>query len=109
MYNKRLQRKCEATLNRTSTNIQSKIIKATNIELHKLWQQCKLIKVKIFETFSQEEQRRIRTNIRRRIQIIKKNTKRRHQRKMERDNLRIENNNNNNKRNWQFSRKHQVE
>ena len=65
--------------------------------------------MKIFETFSQEEQRRIRTNIRRRIQIIKKNTKRRHQRKMERDSLRIENNNNNNKRNRQFSRKHQVE
>ena len=52
---------------------------------------------------------RIRTNIRRRIQKIKKNTKHCHQRKMERDNVCIENNNNNNKRNRHFSRKHQTE
>ena len=63
------------------------------------------MKIKISETFSQEEQQTIRTNVRRGIQIIKKNTKRRHQRKIERDNLCIENNNNNNKRNRRFSRK----
>ena len=71
--NKQLQRKCESILNRTSRNIQSKVIKAVNIELHKLWQQRKLIKVKISETFSQVEQRRVRTNIRRRMQIIETN------------------------------------
>ena len=107
--NKQLQRKCEAILNRSSSDIQSKVIKAVNIELHKLWQQRKLIKRKISETFSPEEQRRIRTSIRRRIQINEKNTKRRYQRKIERDNLCIENNNNNKKRNRQFSRKHQIE
>ena len=107
--NKQLQRKCEAILNRTSRNIQSKVIKAVNIELHKLWPQRKLIEVKISETFSQEEQRRIRANIRRRMQIIEKNTNRRHQRKIKRDNLCIENNNNNKKRNRRFSRKHQIE
>ena len=63
------------------------------------------MKIKISETFSQEEQQTIRTNVRRGIQIIEKNTKRRHQRKIERDNLCIENNNNNNKRNRRFSRK----
>ena len=52
---------------------------------------------------------RIRTNTRPRIQIIKKNNKHWHQRKMERDNVCIENNNNNNKRNRHFSRKHQTE
>ena len=52
---------------------------------------------------------RIRTNIRPRIQKIKKNTKHCHQRKMERDNVCIENNNNNNKRNRHFSRKHETE
>ena len=74
-------------LYRTSRNIQSKTIKAVNIKLHKLCQQRKLIKIKISETFSQEEQRRIRPNVRRRIQIIAKNIKPRHQRKIERDNL----------------------
>ena len=54
-------------------------------------QQRDLIKTKISETFSHEEQRRIRTNIRHRIQIIEKNTKRRHQRKIERDNVCFEN------------------
>ena len=107
--NKQLQRKCEVILNRTSRNIQSKVIKAVYIELHKLWQQRRLIKVKISETFSQVEQRRIRTNIRRRMQIIETNTKRRHQRKIKRDNFCIENNNNNKKRNRRFSRKHQIE
>ena len=63
------------------------------------------MKIKISETFSQEEQQTIRTNVRRGIQIIEKNTKRRHQRKIERDNLCIESNNNNNKRNRRFSRK----
>ena len=63
------------------------------------------MKIKISETFSQEEQQTIRTNVRRGIQIIEKNTKRRHQRKIERDNLCIENNNNNNKRNRRISRK----
>ena len=87
-----MQRKCEAILKRRSRNIQSKVIKVVNIELYKLWQQRKLIKIKISETFSQEEQRRIRANIRRRIQIIEKNTKRRHQRKIERGKLCIENN-----------------
>ena len=72
-------------------------------------QQRDLIKTKISETFSHEEQRRIRTNIRHRIQIIEKNTKRRHQRKIERDNVCFENNNNNKKRNRRFSRKHQIE
>ena len=43
------------------------------------------------------------------MQIIEKNTNRRHQRKIKRDNLCIENNNNNKKRNRQFSRKHQIE
>ena len=62
------------------------------------------MKIKISETFSQEEQQTIRTNVRRGIQIIEKNTKRRHQRKIERDNLCIESNNNNNKRNRRFSR-----
>ena len=67
-----MQRKCEAILNKTSRNIPIKIITAVDIELHNLWQQRKLIKIKISETFSQEEQRRIRTNIRHRIQIIEK-------------------------------------
>ena len=67
------------------------------------------MKIKISETFSQAEQHAIRTNFRRRIQIIEKNTKRSHQRKIERDNLCIENNNNNNKQNRRFSRKHQIE
>ena len=40
---------------------------------------------------------------------MEKNTKRRHQQKIERDNLCIKNNNNSNKRNWRFSRKHQIE
>ena len=57
------------------------------------------MKIKISETFSQEEQRRVRTNIRCRIQIIEKNTNRRHQRKIERDNLCVGYNNNNNERN----------
>ena len=74
-------------LYRTSRNIQSKAIKAVNIKLHKLCQQRKLIKIKISETFSQEEQRRIRPNVRRRIQIIAKNIKPRHQQKIERNNL----------------------
>ena len=55
------------------------------------------------------EQRRITSNVRRRIQITEKNTKRRHQQKIERDNLCIENNSNNNKRNRQFSKTHQIE
>ena len=97
-----MQRKCEAILKRRSRNIQSKVIKVVNIELYKLWQQRKLIKIKISETFSQEEQRRIRANIRRRIQIIEKNTKRRHQRKIERGKLCIENNSNNKNRNRRF-------
>ena len=81
-------------------NISSKtIIKAANIELHKLCKQRNLIKIKISETLSQVEQRRFRTNVRRRIQIIEKNTKHRHQQKIERDNLCIENNSNSNKRN----------
>ena len=67
------------------------------------------MKIKISETFSQADKHAIRTNFRRRIQIIEKNTKRRHQRKIERDNLCIENNNNNNKQNRRFSRKHQIE
>ena len=54
------------------------------------------------------EQRRITSNVRRRIQITEKNTKRRHQQKIERDNLCIENNSNNNKRNRQFKKK-QIE
>ena len=94
---------------RKMEEIYNGIIKAVNIELHQLWQQRKLMKVKISETFSQEEQRRIRTNIRRRMQIIEKNTNRKHQRKIKRDNLCIENNNNNKKRNRRFSRKHQIE
>ena len=40
---------------------------------------------------------------------MEKNTKRRHQQKIEQDNLCIENNKNSNKRNWRFSRKHQIE
>ena len=84
-------------------NISSKtIIIAVKVELHKLWKQRKLIKIKISEKLSHVEQRRIRTNVRRRIQITEKNTKRRHQQKIERDNLFIENNSNNNKRNRQF-------
>ena len=84
-------------------NISSKtIIKAVKVELHKLWKQRKLIKIKISEKLSHVEQRRIRTNVRRRIPITEKNTKRRHQQKIERDNLFIENNSNNNKRNRQF-------
>ena len=75
----------------------------------KLWKQRKLIKIKLSEKLCQEEQRRIRTNVRRRIQIIEKNTKHRHQQKIERDNLCIENNNNNNKQNRRFSRKYQIE
>ena len=104
-----MQRKCETILNRTARNIQSKVIKAVNIEVHKLWQQRKLIKVKISETYSQEEERRIRTNIRRKMQIIETNTKRKHKRKIERDKLCIENISNSKKRNRRFSRKHQIE
>ena len=106
---KQLQRKCEGILNRTSRKIQSKVIKLFNIELHNLWKQCKLIKIKLSEVLSQEEQRIIRTNVRRRIQIIEKNTKRIHQRKIERDNLCIENSNNKNKQNRRFSRKYYIE
>ena len=65
--------------------------------------------MKISETFSQEEQSRIRTNVRCRIEIIEKNTKRNHQQNIERDNLCIKRNNNKNKRNRRFSRKHQIE
>ena len=36
---KQLQHKCDAIFNRTSRNIQSKIIKPINIELQKLWKQ----------------------------------------------------------------------
>ena len=105
-----MQRKCEAILKRRSRNIQSKVIKVVNIEIYKLWQQRKLIKIKISETFSQEEQRRIRANIRRRIQIIEKNTKRRHQRKIERGKLCIENNSNNkNIENISYKRKEKKE
>ena len=106
---KQLQSKCKGILNRPSRKIQSKVIKPFNNELHNLWKQRKLIKIKISEILSQEEQRIIRANVRRRIQIIEKNTKRIHQRKIERDNLCIENNNNNNKRNRRFSRKHYIE
>ena len=67
-------------------------------KLWKLWKR-KVTKIKISETLSQEEQRRNRTNVKHRILIIEKNTKRRHQRKIERGNFCIENNNNNNKRN----------
>ena len=77
---KKLQRKCEGILNRTSRKIQSKVIKPFNIELHNQWKQRKLIKIKLSEIVSQEEQRIIRTNFQRRIQIIEKNTKRIHQR-----------------------------
>ena len=76
-------------------------------KLWKLWKR-KVTKIKISETLSQEEQRRNRTNVKHRILIIEKNTKRRHQRKIEWDNFCIENNNNNNKRNWRFSKKHQT-
>ena len=55
-----------------------------------------------------EEQHRIRTNIRWRIQVIEKNIKGRNQQKIERENLCIENNNNNNNLNQGFSRKHQI-
>ena len=65
--------------------------------------------MKISETSSQEEQSRIRTNVRCRIQIIEKNTKRNHQQNIERDNLCSKRNNNKNKRNRRFSRKHQIE
>ena len=61
------------------------------------------------KNISHVEQRRIRANVRRRIQITEKNTKRRHQQKIERDNLCIENNSNNNKRNRQFSKTYQIE
>ena len=64
--------------------------------------------MKIPETYSQEEQRRIRTNIRRRVQIIENNTKRRHHRKIARVNLCVENNNNNNKRSRRFTRKYLI-
>ena len=41
------------------------------------------MKIKTSETFNQEEQRRVRTNIRCRIQIIGENTERRHHRKID--------------------------
>ena len=72
-------------------------------------QQRKLIKMKTSETFSQEEQSRIRINVRCRIQTIEKNTKHNHQENIERDNLFIKSNNNKNKRNRRFPRKHQIE
>ena len=107
---KQLQWKCKAILNRTSRNIQRKIIKSVNIELHKLLQQRKLIKTKISETFSQDKQRIIRINIKCRIQIIeKKQTNLVITEKKEGDNVCIEKNNNSNKRNRRFSGKHQIE